>query len=62
MMSDVTWWKSSFSGAGATAAVAFLPDDVAIRDTENLTLSPPLPRSRVGRLPRGHRAGEFDRP
>jgi hypothetical protein len=58
------WFTSSFSGGNADTCVevAFLPDEVAVRDTKDRALAPHrYPAAGWAEFLAGVRAREFDR-
>jgi hypothetical protein len=62
-LTDAQWFKSSFSGSSGNGCVevAFLPDEVAVRDTKDRSLAPHrFAAAEWAAFLAGVRAGEFD--
>jgi hypothetical protein len=63
-LADAQWRKSSFSGGGGNGCVevAFLPAEVAVRDTKDRSLAPHrFAADEWAAFLAGVRAGQFDR-
>jgi Domain of unknown function (DUF397) len=60
-LSRATWRKSTHSGVNGCVEVAFVDQDVAVRDSKDLSLSPLVfTRHEWDVFLRGVRDGEFD--